>query len=157
MGLISRWLSRRIVASQKKEMQAFIGGLSSMDGQELGFILAIATHQRNVLEEAGLHLMDPLVDYPRDPTSVIRLRGIIREYQRAKQPTDAAGTMVWLHTMRVGGQHELRPLAREMWRQLERGMPHVLHATAQIYSLTKNFPNTSGYESFPAGLTPDPV
>lgn len=157
MGFILNWFVRRTVATQKKEMQAFINGLSSMDGQEIGFILAIATHQRNMLEETGIRLMDPLVDYLRDPTIVMRLRGIIREFQRNKQPTDVAGAMVWLHTMRVGGQHELRPLAREMWRQLERGMPYVLQATAQIYTITQNFPNTAGHESFPAGLTPDPT
>lgn len=157
MGFILSWFTRRAVATQKKEMQAFIDGLASMDGQEIGFVLAIATHQRNMLEESGFRLMDPLVDYPRDPTIVMRLGRIIREYQRTKQPTDASGTMVWMHTMRVGGQHELRPMAREMWRQLERGMPYVLRATAEIYSITKIFPNTTGHESFPAGLTPDPI
>ncbi|WP_057458388.1 hypothetical protein [Pseudomonas syringae] len=156
MGLISRWFSRRIVSTQKKEIQAFIDGLSSMDSQEIGFLLAAATHQRNMLEEEGFRLMDPLVDYPSNPTIVIRLRGFIRAYQKASQPTDAAGTMVWLHTMRVGGQHELRSLARNMWRELARGMPHVEYAATQIYLITRNYPITAGYEDFPKGLTPAP-
>lgn len=157
MGFIARWFMRSALKTQSAELKAFIDGLSTMDGQEVGFVLAIATHQRNMLATAGMSLMDPLVEYPRDPTIVMRLRGIIRQYQKSNQPTDASGTMVWLHTMRVGGQHELRPLAREMWRQLERGMPHVIPASVQIFTLTRNVPDTVGHDEFPAGLTPDPL
>lgn len=157
MGIVSRWFNSWCVGTQKKELQAFIDGLASMDGPEIGSLLVVASHIRNNLEESGCRLLDPLVDYPRDPTIVLRLRGMIREYQRTKQLIDASGTMVWLHTMRVGGQHELRPLAREMWRQLERGFPYVDTAAFDILRLTLKLPKTKGYDQFPAGLTPDPL
>lgn len=157
MGIFVRWFAKWAVGAQKKELQSFVSALSAMDGQEVGFVLAIATHQRNQMETSGFRLMDPIIDYPMDPSVTFRLLRIIKEYQRAGQPSDAAGTMVWLHTMRVGAQHELRPLAREMWRQLERGMPHVMRAAAEIYALTHNFPDTTGSDRFPSGLTPDPI
>ncbi|ANC03987.1 hypothetical protein AB688_18470 [Pseudomonas putida] len=157
MGIFTRMFHAWALKTQRKEMSAFVDQLAGMDGKEIGFLVAVATHQRNVLEEDGFRLMDPLVDYPMNPTVALRLGGIIREYQKAKQPSDAAGTMIWLHTMRVGGRHELRPLAREMWRQLSRGFPYVEESAFEIMRLTLKLPKTSGYDRFPAGLTPDPL
>lgn len=156
-SFLARLLNPWFVRSQKKEVNAFTEALSAMDGREIGFLLAIATHQRNHWEDQGVLLMDPLVYYPIDPTIVLRLRGVLREYQKAKQFTDASGAMVWIHTMRVGGQHELRPLVREMWRQLERGFPYVLESALEIAAITNLAPRTTGYDQFPAGLTPDPA
>lgn len=157
MGFLSGWLSRWTLNSQKKEIQTFIDGLSSMDGAEIGGLVVVVTHIRNNLEDLGFRLMDPIVDYPFDPTVTLRLVGIIKEYQKSKQLTEAAGVMVWLHTMRVGGRHELRPQAREMWRQLGRGFPHVENAAFEILKLTLTPPKIEGYDRYPAGLTPDPL
>ncbi|WP_338799531.1 hypothetical protein V9K81_08710 [Pseudomonas monteilii] len=154
---LAKLLNPWFVRIQKREMKAFTDALSSMDGKEIGFLLAIATHQRNHWEDQGVLLMDPLVYYPADPTIVLRLQGVLKEYQKSKQMTDASGAMVWIHTMRVGGQHELRPYAREMWRQLGRGFPHVLESALEIMAITSMCPRTSGYDQFPKGLTPDPL
>ncbi|WP_443692036.1 hypothetical protein ACRZ5O_22670 [Pseudomonas protegens] len=157
MGLFTRMFNAWALRSQGRDMQAFVDQLKCMDSKEIGFLLVLATHQRNMFQDDGVRLMDPLVDYPMNPAIALRLGGIIREYQRTKQPSDAAGTMVWLHTIRVGGQHGLRPIAREMWRQLSRGFPHVEEAAFEIMRLTLKVPRTTGYDQFPAGLTPDPM
>ncbi len=157
MGLLAGWLGRWSLKAQKRDMQTFIDALSSMDSQEIGLIVAIATHMRNNLEELGYRLMDPLVDYQLDPAVTLRLGRLIKECQKLNQPTDAAGTMVWLHTMRVGGQHELRPQAREMWRQLGRGFPHAEDAAFEILKMTLKPPRIEGFDRYPAGLTPDPL
>lgn len=157
MGILARLISSWSLKSQMKDLQSFVGQLEAMDSNEVGFLLALATHLRNELEQEGVRLMDPLIDYPLDPTVVLRLQRLIREFQRAGSMSDAAGLMVWMHTMRVGGQHELRGLARKMWSELARGMPHVVGAAVDVYRLTNKFPNTSGYEQFPQGLTPVPL
>ncbi|EPM0510240.1 TPA: hypothetical protein QDZ12_004212 [Pseudomonas putida] len=157
MGMFARLISSWAIKGQKKDLQRFIDQLAAMDSGEIGFVLAIATHLRNNLEESGYRLMDPLIDYPADPTVVIRLQRLIREFQRTGAMSDAAGAMVWMHTMRVGGQHELRGLARKMWGELARGMPHVVGASVDVYRLTNKFPNTSGYDQYPQGLTPTPT
>ncbi|WP_060545693.1 hypothetical protein [Pseudomonas sp. NBRC 111136] len=157
MGIFSRMISTWAVKSQKKDLQNFVDQLEAMDSNEIGFVLAIATHLRNDLEQSGYRLMDPLVDYPLDPTVVMRLQRLIREFQRTGAMSEAAGAMVWMHTMRVGGQHELRGLGRKMWSELARGMPHAVGAAVEVYRLTNKFPNTSGYDQFPQGLTPSPL
>lgn len=157
MGIFSRWFDRWALGTQAKEMQTFIDGLAGMDSRELGLVVVVATHLRNELEDDGFKLMNPLVDYPRDPSVVPRLHRLVRECQKIGQPTDAAGVMVWLHTMRVGGRHELRPQAREMWRQLSRGFPYVNDAASDLLRASFKIPRIDGACTFPAGLTPDPL
>ena len=156
MGLLSRLFNSWAVKRQRKEMQEFIDGLRSMDAQEVGFVVATTTHMRNILESEGMRLMDPLVDYPLDPTITLRLGKIIREFQKVGDNTDAAGAMVWLHTMRVGGRHELRQLGRDMWRELARGIPHAEGASLEIMRMTFKPCRIEGFERYPLGLSPEP-
>ncbi|WP_139239977.1 hypothetical protein [Azotobacter vinelandii] len=157
MSLIGRLAYRFHLRTKKKQIQEFIDGLSAMDGHEIGFVVACATNTRHILESEGLRLMDPIVDVALFPDIPLRINNVIRELQKSGSNQDAAGAMVWLHTARVGASHELRPLAREMWRQLSRGFPHVDAAALEIMKLTFRPVNVSGYETFPAGLTPDPL
>ena len=158
MGIFSRMFDSWALKTQRKEMQTFVENLASMDGREIGFVMALATHIRNNLEEnMGFRLMDPMVDYPQDPTAPIRLVSMIKQYQKAGELSDAAATMVWLHTIRVGGRLELRSTAREMWRQLSRGFDYVDESAFEIMRLTEKVPRIQGYDMFPAGLTPDPL
>jgi hypothetical protein len=63
---------------------------------------------------------------------------MIREFQKIGQPSDAAGTMVWLHSMRALAFPELRELGRDMWNELQRGFPYVSDALSAIEALTGN-------------------
>jgi hypothetical protein len=157
MGAFSRWFDRWSFRTQAKEIQTFIDGLAGMDASEIGLVVVVATHLRNELEDDGYRLMDPLVDFPRDPSVVLRLRRLVRECQKAGQTVDAAGVMVWLHTMRVGRHHELRPQAREMWRHLGRGFPYVNDAASGLLRKSFKIPRIDGASTYPAGLTPDPL
>ncbi|AVR66481.1 hypothetical protein IPC1147_16725 [Pseudomonas aeruginosa] len=157
MAFLSRWMLAWFGRIQRKEMESFVDRISSMDGSELGYLVAIATHQRHHWEDEGYNFLDPIVSYSMDPTVVLKIGRVIREYQKVGQPSDAAALMVWLHTMRVGGPHELRHIARQMWRQLSRGFPHVPKASVEIARLIGDIPRIDGYDSFPIGLTPDPL
>jgi hypothetical protein len=154
--MLKRLFSSWALKTQRKEAQAYVDGLSSMDGKEVGLVLAVATHMRNKLEETGIDLMDPIVTVPVDPSPILTLGRMIRQYQREGSLTDSAAAMVWLHTMRVGARHELRPVAREIWGQLARGMPHVMNSAAEVWRMSGQFPLTAGYDRFPAGLSPVP-
>ncbi|MDG9785306.1 hypothetical protein [Metapseudomonas otitidis] len=142
---------------QKRELRKFVDQLASMDGSEIGLIVAVATHHRHAWEDEGVQLLDPINYVPKDPTVTVRIVRAIQGYQKSKEMIDAAGLMVWLHTMRVGARIELRQLAREMWRHLERGFPHTNAAAIEILNITGRMPRVGGYETFPSGLTPDPI
>jgi hypothetical protein len=63
---------------------------------------------------------------------------MVREFQKIGQPSDAAGTMVWLHSMRALAFPEVRELGRDMWKELQRGFPYVSDALSAIEALTGN-------------------
>ncbi|PHR17864.1 MAG: hypothetical protein COA41_11230 [Sphingopyxis sp.] len=152
-GLFTSWARKR----QVKELQSFVEQLRSMDGQDLGMILAVATDSRIKLERQGFRLMDPIVDAPTDPGAAVRLNSIIRGLQAEGKFPEAASVMVWLHTIRVGTNIQLRQVAREMWRELTRGMPHVHAASLDLMRSGSKAIFVDGYEQYPAGLAPDPL
>lgn len=47
MAFLSRWMLAWFGRIQRKEMESFVDRISSMDGSELGYLVAIATHQRH--------------------------------------------------------------------------------------------------------------
>jgi hypothetical protein len=153
LRLFTSWGIRR----QRKELQSFIDNLSALDGQDVGFLVALATNTRIKLEGAGYRLLDPIADYPSDPAVPLRLNRMVRELQKNGMMPEAAAMMVWLHTMRAGARIELRQLGRDMWAQLQRGFPHVITSSIGVRSADGSPLDIHGYNSFPAGLTPDPL
>jgi hypothetical protein len=81
----------------------------------------------------------------------------VREFQKSDQKTDAAGAMVWLHSLRAQGYPELRIKGRELWSELSRGSGHVRAALFNIENMTqKILPELSDEEIqfVPGGLEP---
>lgn len=156
------WFTRcfRNWASNKhrKELAFFLNGLASSDGSELGFLLAYATHVRHQLEEKGHNILDPFVYLIQNPIFPYTLSSTIIQLQKDKRNQDAAALMVWLHTFRAAANPlELRSLGRQLWGELARGFPYVEEATqSATMHLGINF-NIEGYNTFPEGLTPEPL
>lgn len=157
MGLLTKWKLARYLRIQEREMSSFTAQLRQMDADEIGMVVALAADARNRLEEAGFILNDPIGAHTLRPETPAALHGIIRSLQAEGKPQDAAAVMVWLHTARVGARLELRPLAREMWRQLERGFPHAQEASRSLVRALFRSIRLDGYDQFPKGLSPDPL
>jgi len=90
--------------------------------------VACATDWRHKLHDEGCDLLDPSICLAKDPMITFRLSNAIGKLQRSGNPQLAAGLMVWVHTLRAMTRPELRTLGRAMWRELERGFPHVEEA-----------------------------
>jgi hypothetical protein len=153
MNKINSWSSDK----QHEEMAHFVDMLRAMDGPELGHVVAIATHMRHALELEGHNVLDPIIYTGQNVGFPLFLSRTIAEAQKQGRTQDAAALMVWLHTARAGVRLELRNLAREMWRQLERGFPHVNESTLGFERTVGSPLNTQGATQFPSGLTPNPV
>ncbi|MEC7472908.1 MAG: hypothetical protein VX946_06065 [Pseudomonadota bacterium] len=153
LRLFASWAIRR----QRKELESFIERLRSLDGADIGFLLAVATDIRAKLEKSGFRMMDPIVDFHCDPLLPTKLNSIVRDFQKRKMMAEAAGAMVWLHTARAGARIELRQLGRDMWKQLQRGFPHVIASSVGARSIDGFALELHGFDAFPAGLTPDPL
>jgi len=154
------WLERKIyswgIAKQRKELETWLNLLISMNSDEIGALVAGATHMRHGLEKTyHVNLLDPIVTSTVEPDLIFKLHGLIKEYQSRGDNASAASVMVWLHTLRCGTSLELRQLGRSLWRELERGFQFVDASAQNIYNLSGMLLETSGYNQFPVGLEPE--
>ncbi len=147
------WASRK----QEEELQHFLKMLKGMDGPELGLVVAGVTHMRHALEHEGHDVMEPVLYASRNPAFAVFLVRLVQQCQKQGRPHDAAALMVWLHTMRGAIRPELRGAARDMWREQERGFPHIEESATALRSIHGQPLNTASATEFPAGFTPTPV
>lgn len=157
MGLFTKWKLSRYLRIQEREISSFTAQLSQMDSDEIGLVVALAADTRNRLEDAGFLLSDPIAANTVEPETPSALNEMIRTLQAEGRLQEAAALMVWLHTSRVGARLELRPLARQMWAQLERGFPHVEEASMTLMRVFFRSIRLNGYDEFPKGLSPHPL
>ncbi|HBQ9084922.1 hypothetical protein [Klebsiella quasipneumoniae] len=150
---VDKWASKK----QNQEISEFVYRLKSMDGAEIGLIVATATHVRHILEREGHNMMDPVVYTSLNPAFTFSLSQTVVQLQKEKNFGMAAAFMVWVHTFRSSTRGELRQYGREMWRELERGFPYVFDAAMGYQQLTGHSLDFYDAESFPTGLTPDPL
>jgi len=152
------WLKRRariaVVNSLNADLERFLLSLRGAEPMEIGGVLALACHWRGKLEKHfGWNLDCPDLVIVSDTAGAMKVRQMIREAQE-KEPTMAAGLMVWLHTLRATQTPEVRPKAREMWAQLERGLPYVEEAAETLQIVTGYALQTQGADRIPQNLRP---
>ncbi|MCF1478132.1 hypothetical protein FS782_13735 [Agrobacterium vitis] len=156
------WLSRKVynwsVKTQKHEIDEFVAKLSSVDGSELAIVVAVATDMRHAfIADTGIDLAYPALALQQDPYICMRLNSMIRQFQKEKHFIAVTGLSVWIHSVRAIQSIELRQRGRDMWRELERGFPYALDACWDLYEATGKKILMDGFDSFPDGLTPDPL
>jgi len=158
LGWLKQYALKSFTETQKREMTEWIDNLAQANSGEVAVMLCIATHIRNQIElERDVDLLDPIVTSSAKPTFVMFLHGMIQAFQKLGQPSDAAGVMVWLFTLRAGENIALRGIGRRLWRELSRGIPKVEEAELNYYSLTGKMYDTTGYQRIPIGLEPIPT
>ena len=107
------WLKRRVDGTQ--DLDRFVTSLRGMSAAELGTLVGLATVVRINMRNAG-HLPDAALDVagglPADKqlAAQLKMSNLVRQFQQLGQPSDAAGAMVWSHSMRAGATPELRAL-----------------------------------------------
>jgi hypothetical protein len=87
-----------------------------------------------------------------------RISRLVRTFQTENEYIDAAGAMVWLHTLRSLNIPELRFLGRQLWQQLERGFMRTPEALAQIAAASHREPPLGTLAAclfIPGDLDPD--
>lgn len=145
------------INEQRKEIASFVEILKGLDGAELGHIVALATDIRHRLELEGHIIIDPIVYLITNPEFTVTLIHVYQELQKHNKMQEASGVMVWIHTFRAAANLELRGLGRSIWRELERGFPHIDSSADGYYMLTNIKLDIEGANSFPKGLTPEPL
>lgn len=157
MGWFKSKVDKFVERAFIEEITGFVQCLRGMDAAELGYIVALSTHLRQIMQCNGHQIMNPIVYVNRNPEIIIRISTAIKEAQEQGQFQKAAGLMVWLHTTRASIRPEIRVIARDMWCQLARGFPHV-HTAAAYMKFSKGMElNTEGSNEFPFGFAPEPL
>jgi len=166
--MIGNWLKRKVqlavVKNAREDLERFVSSLRGATGEELGFLVANATIIRLRLLAAGEIPPRSLdsVSGPGDGISFVQLKisNLVRTFQKMNQLSDAAATMVWLHTIGALGTPEIRELGREMWDQLSRGFSHTESALDGIEALTQEELPAGAWQVYtfiPNSLAPMPI
>ncbi len=156
------WLKRKataqITASHAAEVDDWTRKLRSLDSSSIGAIVAIASNVRNEwLQEKNMDLLLPHLVIHQDPYIALMLGSKIKALQRANNQSAASGYFPWLFTVRACFDLDLLPNTRELWRQLQRGFPHVASAADGLEETFGVILDTRDANEFPDGFTPDPL
>lgn len=155
------WLQKKVLkwstGKRINEASHFVSMLSVMDGEEIGMTVAVATDFRHKLFDSGIHVMEPSLTVTAVPGAVYKITSTINALQKSGNMVDAAGLMVWAHTLRGAESLEVRGIARKMWGELSRGFPYTLNAKYDFFSLSGILLNIDGYDEYPSGFTPTPL
>lgn len=141
--MIGNWFKRKIQISSanaaKEDLERFVASLRGASDEELGMLIATATTIRVRLMQSGSLPVHALaLPTPGDGTARVQLHlaNLVREFQKMGQPSDAAGAMIWLHSMRALAFPEVRHLGRQMWKELQRGFQNAPDALNDIEAIT---------------------
>ncbi len=154
MNPFFRWIDRRVLKRQVAELQSLLAVLASLTQEEIAELVVLATHVRHGMEQEGNDMLNPHSLMLHKPDIALRLVRLIEGYRRNGNQTAASAMMIWAHTMRAAIRGELLPLARQMWRELSRGFPHLQAARDRLaLALNTDF-DISDATQFPTGFDP---
>lgn len=159
------WLKKKALAAsskvQENEIRAQTQMFKGMSDDEIGFIVAGSTILRlnymseGIIPPEALDLSLERDDFKMDMVPV-KLGNLIREFQNMGQPTDAAFTMIWLHSTRSLSNLDIRVFGREMWAEISRGFPYAREKLVEIEKMSTKTHEISDedLEFIPIGLEP---
>jgi hypothetical protein len=84
-------------------------------------VVRVALRHSVLLPDQFLHVTTD----PRQAIAQLAVSDLVRRYRREGRLAEAAGAMVWLHSLRALSTPDLRLLGRQMWRELQRGQAHT--------------------------------
>jgi hypothetical protein len=127
-GLASHFKDRA-TNSSRKAVQDYINGLKQMTDEDLGVILAVSTIIRINMEEEGYLPKGLYSDQSLPSTNELGryqmdLNKLVRDFNKMRQHTDAVGALLISYSLRCLNVAEVRDLGRDMWAEMQRGLPH---------------------------------
>lgn len=130
--MIANWMRSRARKKYLKEMEQHLAHLRSLDNRSMGLVLAIAAHQRNALIRDGVDMRDLTKIARGAPMYHLDLAKAVNVLIKNKRQHDALGLQIWMHSFRALLDEGLYPMGLEIWRELERGHPHIARARENV-------------------------
>ena len=130
-----KWMKRKaqlaIVKSAKEDIERFVSMVKGASAEQVGLVVAMATHYRHAMARDGIDLLRPMEAEELDHFIAFKIGKLIAAAQKG-DPANATGWMVWLHTVRAANILEIRYEGRMLWHELSRGFPHVEQQAAEV-------------------------
>jgi hypothetical protein len=146
--MLRNWLKLKSgapgVDSARTALERFVASLCVQSDSEIATLVAVAAIIRMRLREAGQLPDDALriasINEYEQAMVQRHISDMVRSSLSQNEYIEAAGAMVWLHTMRSLSLRELRDLGRKMWQELQRGFLLTPQALAKIEAVTHRAP-----------------
>ena len=141
--MIKNWLKRKMQLASVKaatdDIQRFLQILKGSSSVELGELICFSTLARVKLRNRG-SLKDEVFDVAatilEQAPAQYMISQLIPSLQKNKQFSEAAGLMVWLHSLRAFTYLEIRSYGRDMWKELNRGFKQA-EESLEIVTMTQ--------------------
>ncbi len=139
----------------KKEIKDYIVLLKSADDEEVGLALVLTSnYAQKYLKDTGIDLYEPAVAVQLNPYITFEFSTKIEKYQSEGDNISAAPLLAWGHTLRAITNHQVRDLGREMWGELQRGLPYIDEKIEAVEIVFGEVADISRAKDIPVGLTP---
>jgi hypothetical protein len=152
MGWIMKTIDGMATKHQRKQIETFLAVLRSMSDSEMAELIVFVTHARHSLEQDGHNVLDPLTLNISKPQLLSELVKLIQQFKSKGNEIAAVALTVWTFSMSASLRGELRPLGREMWRELARGFACVENAKQAVQKRAGLTVDVSDAKRIPVGF-----
>ncbi|MEI7605804.1 MAG: hypothetical protein WCJ64_00325 [Rhodospirillaceae bacterium] len=146
------------LGAKKVGATSYLQFLRTAPSEDIGAILAVATGQRKFLEARyGVSLLDP-GSIQKDSKIICRdMRFFAANLSDDSNAGAEIGIWLWIFTLESSQDLEMRPMGRAIWREIQRGFPHVLIKAQEMDLLSgrvllQNSVAIGDYNVIPKGL-----
>jgi hypothetical protein len=121
---------------------------------QLAKVVTLVNEQRRVFERHfNANFLDPPLVVATYPMIGSTLESMIAKMHKNGEPLGVTGAVPWYFTMEATLRPALYDRGVLVWRQLQRGMPHVPAFVASL-GTEGNVIDLTGYDQFPSGFRP---
>jgi hypothetical protein len=120
----------------------------------MGILVALVTHQRHVLSSSfSCDFLYPAQVLIAQPMLCGKLETVLAQMRKDGQSLATTGSVPWLFTFQAFLRPSLYDRGVDVWRQLQRGMPHAANQVAEMGDAGTAL-NLTGFDEFPQGFRP---
>jgi hypothetical protein len=143
------------VGSQNRKMNDWLQSRAQLSDHRMGILVVLVTHQRHVLSASfSCDFLEPAQVFVAHPMICSKLENMLAQMHRSDQQLALTGSVPWLFTLQAFLRRPpLYERGVDVWRQLQRGIPHVENAVAEMGDASAQL-NLAGYDEFPKGFRP---
>jgi hypothetical protein len=142
------------LGSQYRKMDEWQRSKALLPDDRMGILVALVTHQRHSLSALfSCDFLNPEQVLVGQPMICSKLESTLAQMDKDRKSLAMTGSVPWLFTFQAFLRPPLYDRGLDVWRQLQRGMPHVQKCVADMGDSGTQL-NVTGFDKFPKGFCP---